>query len=174
MECPHCLHKAKSKDQACFLEASVVPIDLHLMAMLYKLHILPIYDYCDIVWSSCSNTLLQSLNRLLLKANKLFPNPSLFVSLTSHRNFHLCIMAFKILRHLSPPYLFNTLKFSISLSNRSLRNDNHLYLPFIRTEFGRGSFYYKVVLLWNSLNNELYYCKTLDNLKKLYKLINDL
>ena len=86
--------------------------------MLVQAMILPVFDYGDVVWSSCSNTLLDRLQRLHNRAGKLilkcpFRTTSVEVrkqqhwtSIRDHRqNFHICNMTYKCFNNLVPPYL---------------------------------------------------------------------
>ena len=41
-----------------------MPIPGSVLALLYKQFILPLFDYCDVVWSGAPPTLLSTLDRL--------------------------------------------------------------------------------------------------------------
>ena len=88
--------------------------------MLVQAMILPVFDYGDVVWSSCSNTLLDRLQRLHNRAGKLilkcpFRTASVEVrkqlhwtSIRDRQNFHICNMTYKCFNNLVPPYLQNS------------------------------------------------------------------
>ena len=62
-------------------------------------------------------------------------------------------MMYKIVNNLAPPYLSELRPDNVSSrSNRSLRANDNLIVPFARTERYKKSFYISSVNLWNSLS----------------------
>ena len=54
----------------------------------------------------------------------------------------------QVLNKLSPPYLCNTFELSIHKTGRSLRNDHRIFIPFVRTNIAKSSFYYQGAVIW--------------------------
>ena len=140
-------------------------------AMLYKVYIFPIFDYCDIVWRPTSTRLGNILDRLHKRASNLF-----FTSadnspptLTDRYKFHMAIQTYKILNNLCPSYLLNTINYSINITKKALRNSYRIYVPYVRTKFAKNSFYFKSANIWNKLDQCLPPVLNLYNFKQIYK-----
>ena len=74
-------------------------------------------------------------------------------TLKARRNDHKLFMMYKIVNNLAPPYLSELRPDNVSSrSNRSLRANDNLIVPFARTERCKKSFYISSVNLWNSLS----------------------
>jgi hypothetical protein len=115
------------------------------------------------VWDGCCDAdrdLLESFEaaRLVTGALKGTRRESLLnetgrSTLKARRNEHKLFMMYEIVNNLAPPYLSELRPDNVSSrSNRSLRANNNLIVPFARTERYKKSFYISSVNLWNSLS----------------------
>ena len=109
------------------------PLPGHLLIRLYRAFVMPILEYCDVVWTP-PKTLLDKLDSLHLRSMRQFglsgasdvvhSRPSI------RRRFHMSLQAFKIMHKTCPQYLHDTLVYSEDVTNRSARNKFvFLYLP---------------------------------------------
>ena len=97
-------------------------------------YILPTFDYCHVVWSGCTNDAAKHLETLLNFACQLvLPKPYVYsatasckelslTTLSARRKLHTCVIMFKCLHSLAPPYL---------LENSSKRNKTDRRPPYI-------------------------------------------
>ena len=72
---------------------------------------LPVFDYCDAVWTPTSVLLTKHLERIHSHFLKGISACSSYVKLTlaQRRRFNTAVQAFKVLHHLSPRYLIKRL-----------------------------------------------------------------
>ena len=70
--------------------------------------------------------------------------------------FRDAVLAFKCMSGLAPVYLSDKLITRSTVSKRELetRNSQMLNIPLFRTATGQKTFYYRIVNIWNNLNND--------------------
>ena len=100
------------------------PLSNTLLGRLYCASILPILDYCDIVWSPSSVQFFKRLEHVHSKFCSLLSATQGFFhcTLVECRRFHTAIMVYKILHHLSPIYLQDTFKYTTTVTSHVGRN----------------------------------------------------
>ena len=150
-----------------------MPLQPYVYSLIYKSYILPLFDYCDIVWvTGGSITSLNALDRLYSKAIRFISRGgnSNLVSLQDRRKFHMALFAYKILFKFSPSFLFNSISFTHSITHRNSKNAFRVLLPYVRTNYGKNAFYFKSVNIWNNLNSSLYSCRNVNDFKLNYKV----
>ena len=152
------------------------PLPPRLLSFLYLVYVLPIFDYCDIVWSPSTINKAMQLERLHHKVTRNLPTIkqrgfSLHHSLAARRKYHTMVAAFKIVKHTAPVYLHDLLKFTIDVTQRVGRNVYRLYIHSVRTNYGKNSFYFRAAMMWNNLNTKLYTVSSLHIFKHLYATI---
>ena len=146
------------------------PLPPHTISILYKAFVLPLMDYYDVVWGSASLTSLSILSRLHRRACKPMLHYAPRWNLQDRRKFHVALLTFKILHRLTPPFLFDTIKYTTSLTGRQGRNEFRVYLPHARTNIGQSSFYFRTVQIWNDLKSSyIYLYTTAKSFKFAYK-----
>ena len=143
----------------------LLPLASRVITLLYNAYVLPIFDYCDVVWNPTSAKLSSPIDKIHKRALKLmnssnnpFVSPTSTSNLSLRRDFHLLIQVFKCIKGLSPSYLSNT--FGKSKNRFAV---NRLFIPAVRTSYGRYSFYFRGAHLWNKLKANLYNCSKLQN-----------
>ena len=117
-----------------------------VLCVLYSAFVMPLYDYCDVVWLPTTaklNCLIERVHSKFL--NKLPPAyRSRFSStLTERRRFHTAVQIFKSIHQISPPYLHKIFQFSRDVTGHISRNFNRLFVPRVSTNFGKRSFFIK-------------------------------
>ena len=132
-----------------------------LLALYLKSYILPLIDYCDIVWDNCTqhdSSHLQSLFnyacRLALHRLRLSSTSALWKdlglsSLCCRRKLHLAEMTYKCHKSLAPPYLSSL--FCLPAHHHNTRTKSVVNLPVVRTTFGQHAFAFRCASLWRSL-----------------------
>ena len=149
------------------------PVSPKILRLLYQAYIMPILDYCDVVWSPCSALYTRRLERVHTKFVSSLPASTFTVfdlklSLIERRTYHTAVQVFKILHELTPPYLHGMFRYASAVSGRVGRNPLRLYVPSIRTNYGRGSLWYRGTIIWNNLSVHVTAAQSLAKFKTLY------
>ena len=90
-------------------------------------------------------------------------------TLAECRRFHAAVVVYRTLHWLSTLYLADTFRYATAVTFHNGRNNHPLFVPRVRTSYGKNSFYYKGI--WNSLNASIYAATSLAQFKQLYKSI---
>ena len=124
----HCLYRLR-------------PLSDGLMGKLYRTFVLPILDYCDVVWSPSSVAYSRKLERLHSKFCSLIPDSrgSFHHTLTERRRFHTASVVYKILHQQLPSYLRDTFKYAVDVTFHAGRNVHRLFIPSVRTTYGKAA-----------------------------------
>ena len=149
------------------------PLPDGLMGKLYRTFVLPVLDYCDVVWSPSSAVYSRKFERFHSKFCSLSSDShgSLRHTLAERRRFHTASVVYKILHQQSPSYLRETFRYAVDVTSRAGRNVHNLLLPRVRTTYGKAGLYYKGIQIWNALDSSLYAAATFNEFKHLYKLV---
>ncbi|MCY3928860.1 MAG: reverse transcriptase domain-containing protein [Acidobacteria bacterium] len=116
-----------------------------VLCVLYSAFVMPLYDYCDVVWSPTTaklNSLIERVHSKFLNKLPLSYHSKFSFTLTERRRFHTALQIFKSLYQISPPYLHNIFQFSKDMTGHVSRNINRLFVPRVFTNFGKRSFFY--------------------------------
>ena len=146
---------------------------------MYTSFILPMFDYADIIWDSCteyqsnrSESLHLDALRTIIGAvrgtshEKIYAESG-FCSLKERRKRHRILQFFKILHGLCPNYLSNLLPPLVSTVNPYHRRRPHeRVIPKCRTELYRKSFFPSTTYLWNDLPPNVQQFQSISQLKK--------
>ena len=142
-----------------------------VLCVLYSAFVMPLFDYCDVIWSPSTAKQTCLVERIHLKFVRRLPSsyhPKFPFTLTERRRFHTAIQIFKSLRRISPPYLHDIFQFSKDVTGRLSRNINGLFVPRVFTNYGKRSFYYRGTVLWNSLRSTVTGAITLSSFRTCY------
>lgn len=161
------------------------------LCSLYKTMVLPIIEYCDIIYDNCTikNSLaLENIQRraalTCTGAYRHTSNDSLLSELNwqplrIRRQVHKLLMLFKIIRSLTPPYLSHIIPRLLD-NQYSLRSRESaaLPIPYSRLSSTRNGFVHSTIKSWNSLPDEIRRIDSLTCFKHrltymLYKELND-
>ena len=125
-----------------------------VLYVLYSAFVMPLYDYCDVVWSPMTtrlNCLIERVHSKFVQKLPLLYHSRLSFTLTDRHRCHTALQVFRSLRQISPPYLHHIFQFSKDLTGRVGRNINCLFVPRVFTNFGKRNFFYRGAVLWNCL-----------------------
>ena len=124
------------------------------MKLYNSSYILPIFDYCGIIWSGSSalntNNLLKLQKRaarIILGADILTPSKHMFeelqwLSFQQRVHYHTCLLVYKSLNGLASEYLSQLFTKTSEMYCRNLRSvdNDELRVPFVRTDYFAKSF----------------------------------
>jgi hypothetical protein len=156
-------------------------IDRDLCLMLYNVLVLPLFDYCDVVYSNCNTTEIIKLQRLQNRAAKLILQVPLDTSthevinelkwfyLSERIFYHRCVFMYNCFNANFPDYISRT--FSVSDHGHNTRSSSRrdLQIPKCRTGSGQKTFAYQGVKAWNSLPDSTRNASTLNTFKTKLK-----
>ena len=157
----------------------IVPSDT--VKKLYCGVVLPVLDYCDVVWSGCSKTASDELEvvhnnaaRAVLGAPHrtsatLLRDRLGWSTLTQRRICHTAIWTYRCLKGYAPPYLGDLFVPTSKIHQRHTRQSNGLYIPRPKTNYLKRSFVYQGTLTWNSLPESMRIVSSLDAFKRSCK-----
>ena len=111
---------------------------------------LPVFDYCAVVWYSCSKADREYLDKQHRRAASIIEGYTVSQSQTSHtfgwptiqsrRDYLKCMLVFKSLHGLAPAYLLNEFSYSRDFHSYNTRYRDLLRLPLPGTTKYQGSF----------------------------------
>lgn len=158
-------------------------LDINARKAYYNGYILPLIDYCCIVWGDCKNEgivrilkLQKRAARLILDADPLSPSAPLFkklgwMTVENRIKYHKYLLLFKCMRKEAPQYLLQKFQL-ISVNNPyALRGVTHgnLIVPKPKTELFKKSFAYSGSVLWNGLPYEMRKVQNTYSFKQIIK-----
>ena len=149
------------------------------LCSLYKSMVLPIIEYCDVIYDNCTlrNSLhLENVQRraalVCTGAYRHTSNDALFAELgwqplRIRRQIHKVSLFYKVVNSLTPPYLKSIIPRSTGHQYR-LRSDANASLPirYSRLSCTRNAFVHSTVKLWNNLSVDARSVESLPCLKK--------
>ena len=92
-------------------------------------------------------------------------------TLVERRQFHTAIMVYRILHRLSPTYLQDTFKYTTTVTSHVGRNRYRLFVPRVRTTYGKNSLFCIGTQVWNSYTHPFTLQPLLDDLNICISLI---
>ena len=156
-------------------------IDTTTRISFYNGYILPILDYCSILWGTCNvgdlNMILRlqkTAARVILDAGFECESDELFKILgwqpfDKRIKARRLIMLYKCLNGLAPQYLRDLFQYTHNVHTYCLRSKtfNHLFVSGGRTEYHKRRFTYLASREWNELPDECRNAKSLNHFKSL-------
>ena len=120
------------------------PLSNELLGKLYCTFILPILDYCDVVWSPLFLQYFKRLERVHSKFCSLISAKQGFFhdTLAERKDSILPSLFVKFFHHLSPTYLRETFNYTTTVTSHVARNSHCLFVPRVRTTYGKNSLCY--------------------------------
>ena len=132
--------------------------------LVHNTLILPLFDYCDIAWSSLLQQDQDRLQRLQHRSARIITcctrsseamNHLRWSSLSKRRSYHKVKLVFLCLNSLAPSYF---LAFFIRFSNihsYSTRQSSRLLLPRVKSNFGKNTFLFSGAKIFNELPTDI-------------------
>ena len=127
--------------------------------VVYKSFILPIMDYCDVVWDNCGKINSTQLEKLQRKAVRLIMKTTssdvalanlAYDTLEHRRELHILKLVRKCISNRSTQLLNNYFMYNRDIKSRITRQSNLLYLPKVRLESTKKAFYYHGSVIFNN------------------------
>ena len=144
-------------------------ISIETALTIYQSLILPLFDYCDVVWDNLSLTsLADGLQRLQNRAARVITREGYEVrshdirsrlgwnTLAERRSKHKATTMFKVLNGYAPPYmseLFSPITESIPYNLRG--REQNITLPLPKRDYCKRSFQYCGPKTWNALPDSI-------------------
>ena len=152
--------------------------DGEMRGMVVQSLAISIIQYCLKIWGSTSKQQLQRIQRLQNFAAKVIDGkarkydhvtPILsnlqWLTIKQKINYDLCVMVFRILNNIMPPWLFNFITVG-DMRTRQTRFDNDLFISRANTNLGSRSFSIQGPSAWNKLPNSLKETTNINSFKK--------
>ena len=147
---------------------------------IYKSLILPLFDYCNVVWDNANKGELDRLQKIQNRAGRVITQSSYDIrsqdilkslkweNLTDRRFRHEMILMHKIMNDQTPQYLRSQFtKLSDSNHYNPRGRETKLALPLPKTESMRKSFKFRAASRWNNLTDEIRSSETLPRFKRV-------
>ncbi len=137
-------------------------LDINTLNILYKSMILPVFDYCDIVYSNCSSINLNILEKLQNRAARAITGSPPWHSATDLRNklgwmkiksrwlLHKCVFMYKCVNYFVPLYISSKFKYAKDVHQVNTRSSANYQLA-IHDKCNMRSFQYQGAIEWNKL-----------------------
>ena len=153
--------------------------------LFYNSYILSCFDYGCIVWSNCSKTDFEKLNKLQKRAAKIILKKSIktpylylfkelnWITFKNRCEYHMALIVFKAINNLNPTYISNLLIFTNNESYKlrsSTRNDL-VHRP-CNSNYDKNSFLYSTMKIWNNLPMFIRQCTNVNSFKRNLKKIS--
>ena len=159
---------ARSRLSSIFRYGTLTPA---VLCLLYSAFVLPLFDYCDVVWCPTTAKFTALIERTHSKFMKKLPalyQSKFSFTLVERRKFHTAIQIFKSIHQKLPSYLHNIFHYSRDITGHIGRNINRLFVPRVNNNYGKRSFYYRGAMIWNSLPSTVTESTNLSKFVRLY------
>ena len=154
-------------------------LNTNTLNILYKSMILPVFDYCDIVFCNSSNVNLDTLEKLQNRAARAITGYPPWHSATALREklgwmqiksrwlLHKCIFMYKCLNDYVPHYMSSKFKYTKDIHQVNTRSSADHQLAVCKSSNPR-SFQYQGAIEWNKLPLQI---RATNNLKSFKEAI---
>ena len=169
---------AKAEKRLSMMRRSKYFLPRSCLDKLYKSMILPLLDYCDVIYDSFTMYENEQLDKLQRKASLLCTGAFRITSnekllkelgwpkLKNRRASHRLVLFYKILNDLTPQYLKQLCNLiPHNTNNYQLRRNNSFLIPFIHRESFSKSYFPKTIRDWNKLPNDVKQSQSLNIFK---------
>ena len=117
-------------------------ISTYLFDLMYQIFIIPLFDYCVVVWTPCLAKQVRAMEHIHSNVTSTVQHlrdrlSSSFFSLVEHHKLHTLVQIFRIFHKMPPTYLQGLFKYSIDVIGHHGCNSNRLYIPQVQTNYGR-------------------------------------
>ena len=153
-----------------------------MQTLFYNAYILPVMDYCSIVWghdNSCKKRMLRLQTRIAkiitkskCKESTLIFDQLKWLTFIDRYKIQIGSLVYKVSNGSAPQYICNMLTFS-SNDTYQLRSVQYHDLITLRpkTNYLRTSFPYLSTSIWNNIPTSIRFSPSLNTFKKNYKLL---
>ena len=151
--------------------------------LFYNAYIMPVFDYCCLVWGIASqkdinkiSSLQKRIIKIILNKSKFTPSVELFqelniLSFSDRCKYHSAVIVYKIWNNLVPSYMSDFVSFSQNnmYNLRSITNNDVVLQNRHKTKYMRTSFAYYSKNVWNSIPIEIRRSNNIRTFKKNVK-----
>ena len=140
--------------------------------ILYNTMILPLFDYCSVVWDSCGAISKGYLDKLNGRTASIILNRAVsetdivcilgWPSLQSHRDYLKCMLVVKSMNGLAPSYLLSDFT---QAKKYNIRHWDLIRLPLAKSTKYQGSFRYNGGCTFNNLPKAIRLLESLKTFK---------
>jgi len=123
------LQRARRK---LFVINQLRPVAPKVLCLLYQAFVLPIFDYCDTLWSPSNASCIRRLERVQSKFLSLLSSSQtsdLSSTLAECRTFHTTTLVFKILHNVSPTYMRGLFTYAADVTGHTGWNPHYYMFP---------------------------------------------
>ena len=118
-------------------------ISIYLFGLLYQAFVIPLFDYCDHLESydeTVEHSKVMSLIHVSYQGQIIACVFHVFI--IGMQTVPFSYSDYKILHQVSPPYLSNLFRYTRDVTGHQGRNPACLYVPRVRTNYGKSSLYF--------------------------------
>ena len=149
---------------------------------VYNALIMPHFDNCSVLWQDCLVKLQQKLQRVQNYGMRLILSQPprtlseellrklIWVPLVRRREMCHAVMVYRCLHNQAPANFTNYFRTNTDMGNNRTGGGDLIFLPCIRTEYGRGSVLFQGSLQWNKFKESLIKAKSLKSFKILHSM----
>lgn len=149
-------------------------------SLLYNSTILPVFDYCDVLWSNTSAKNLSRIQRLQNRAARVIlrahgrthVNDMLhklkWLNVVDRVTYHKSLLVFKCYRKLVPEYLVDIFVPVNTVHHYNTRQSKNMFIHRMEKGSGIKSFKYSGAKLFNTFSENLKQCANSKEFKKQY------
>ncbi len=146
---------------------------------LFNAMVMPLFDYCDVIYAKTDNTSLNKLQRLHNRGGKLILRVGKdtattdvqaqlrWIPLAKRVIYHTNILTYKCLTGLAPEYLSRYFKYVDHPYQTRYREQHMLYVPKPKTELMKRAFRYNGAINWNLIPITCKNAETLNSFKSM-------
>jgi hypothetical protein len=132
------------------------------LKLYYNGYLLPLIDYCSVVWGNTNKVNLEKILKLQKRADFNTPSKTLFEKLEwltfcNRINYNKATLMFKCINNLAPEYLcsmFNSINENCPYGLRSVTSNN-LKVPRSKSEYFKRTFLCFGTDIWKSLPSNI-------------------
>ena len=151
--------------------------------LFYNSYILPVFDYCCIIWGKDNKSYINKVHKLQKRIAKIILNKPLrsptiglyrelnWLSFSDRCKYNIAVLVYKTINNLAPSYLLELLSFSQN-DKYCLRSSNHHDLVLMkrpRTNLFKDSFNYYSAKIWNTIPVSIRNSSSISMFKNSYK-----
>lgn len=148
---------------------------------LYSAIVVPVFDYCDVVWGNADDGLMDKIQRMQHRGARILTSSRAFCRVTplyqqlgwarirDRVKYHKATLVYKSLHGLAPSYLSRGFtEVQHGYQTRHTASAHTLRAPFPKLATFKRSFVYSGAQLWNSLPPRVRGAESLGTFKRLY------
>jgi len=162
--------RARSRLSSIFCYGTLAPT---VLCLLYSAFVLPLFDYCDVVWCPLLLSLERIHSKFIKRLLSLYCCKFSF-TLMERCKFHTVGTtgtSGTAIHQKLPSYLHNIFCYSRDVTGHIGHNINRLFVLRVNNNCGKQNFFYRGTVIWNSLPSTVTEAISLSSFMKLYHVM---